>query len=94
MNNKKQTGVVPVNKNGITEFAQHILDDGQNIRPFHNYLSETFDGIKNTPLSFDGVVFKDRIEFYKHLQGCLDLMIKTTEEWKSDAPAQYEQSNN
>jgi len=90
---KQSTMGCNLNENGITDFAQYILDDGQSLRPFHNYISETFDGVKQKELSFEGITFTDRIEFYKHIIGCLEFMIQSTNEWKLDCEEEYLESN-
>ena len=79
----------------MNELAKIVLEDGQEIRPFHNYLSETFDSLKNKKLNFEGKEFKDRIEFYKFLRdSVLYVSIKTAEQWKEENPEEYNLANN
>jgi hypothetical protein len=78
----------------MNELAKTVIEDGQELRPFHNYLSETFDGIKNKKLNFEGTEFKDRIEFYKFLRdSVLFVLINSAEQWKLDEPEEYELGN-
>ncbi len=73
------------------ELAQLIIDDGQPIRAIHNYLMDTFDGIKHQEL-FDRE-FVDRIRFVEFVKAVCPLIISSLEEWKKDDPEQYELQN-
>ena len=61
-----------------TEMANYIIDDGQSIRGVFNYLSQTFDGIKDVEL-FDGK-FKTREEFYGFVKEVCDMMLEANRE--------------
>jgi len=77
----------------MNELAKRVLEDGQDIRPFYNYLSETYDEIKNKDLFPEGG-FTDRIGFYKHLRDVvLPSMISGAEAWKEDDIKEYTESN-
>ena len=78
----------------MNELAKTVIEDGQDIRPFHNYLSETYDGLKNVNMDFGGRKFTDRVEFYKFLRDeVLYVLISSTESWKLDNPEEYEIEN-
>jgi len=61
----------------ITELAEDALDDGQSIRPFWNYLSKTFDGIKGKEFEFEQITFNEPEVFYEHLIDVLKMMIES-----------------
>lgn len=71
------------------QLAKIVIKDGQSIRPFHNYLNETYDQLKGHTLSFEGVTFDDRIEYLKHLQGVVIGMIEMAEEFKKENLEEY-----
>ena len=71
------------------QLAQIVIEDGQSIRPFHNYLNETYDQLKGHTLSFEGVTFDDRIEYLKHLQGVVQGMIEMAQEYKKENKEEY-----
>jgi hypothetical protein len=76
----------------MTELANTIIEDGQPLRAIHNYLSETFDGIKQQEL-FDRT-FTDRIEFIKFIQEVVcPVMITSIGEWKLHEPEEYKKAN-
>ena len=64
----------------MTELANCIIEDGQPLRAVQNYLSNTFDEIKDREL-FDRT-FTDRVEFIKFIQDavCPMLIEAITEE--------------
>jgi len=71
------------------QLAKLVIEDGQSIRPFHNYLNQTYDQIKGHTLSFEGVTFDDRIEYLKHLQEVVITMIKIAEDFKKENLEEY-----
>ena len=74
------------------ELATLITDDGQPIRAIHNYLMDTFDGIKHEEL-FDRTI-KDRIQFIQFIQNTIcPSIISSLEEWRLDHPEEYELNN-
>jgi hypothetical protein len=75
----------------MNELAKAIIEDGQSVRAVHNYLSETFDGIKQKEI-FDNK-FTDRIEFAKFVQGVCSVMIESFEAWKESEPEEYLEAN-
>jgi hypothetical protein len=75
------------------QLSKIVIEDGQSIRPFHNYLNETYDQLAGKELSFEGVVFNDRIEYLNHLKGVVELMIKQAEEFKKEDLEGYLESN-
>ncbi len=80
----------------MKELTKIALNDGQDIRPFHNYISEVYSEIKGKNLSpdYDGRIFNDRIEFYKFLRDeVLEFMIRCSEDIKKDQPADYMEEN-
>ena len=79
-------------ENNKTQLANEIIEGGQPLREIHNYLSETYDGIKHIEL-FDRT-FTDRIEFIKFIQKVVcPMMIESLEEWKLDQPEEYNNRN-
>ena len=68
----------------ITEFAHYILQDRQPVRAIPNYLHQTFDGLNETTLSAEGVIFDDRIAFYEHIISCLQQAISAEQERQLD----------
>lgn len=76
----------------MTELSKIIIEDGQPLRAIHNYLLETFDGVKQKEL-FDRT-FTDKIEFIRFIQdGVCPMMIEVLEEIKLDSPKEYQKSN-
>jgi hypothetical protein len=61
----------------MNELSTIALQDGQIIRPFYNYLQETFEQIKGKEFTFDEVKFENEREFYTHLKGVINLMLST-----------------
>ena len=57
----------------MTELAKYIIEDGQPLRAVQNYLSSTFDGIKDKEL-FDRT-FTDRTEFIKFIKDAVCPML-------------------
>jgi hypothetical protein len=69
----------------VTEMAMYALDDRQAIRPFWNYIANTFDGLKDKEWNNEeGLKFTDRIEFYTFLKQTLEWMIQVAEEEAKD----------
>jgi hypothetical protein len=79
-------------ENKKNELAELIIDDSQPLRAIHNYLMDTFDGVKHEEL-FDRT-FTDRIRFVEFIQNTVcPAMISALEEWKLDLPEEYESNN-
>jgi hypothetical protein len=79
-------------KNTKTQLANEIIEGGQPLREIQNYLSETYDDIKQVEL-FDRT-FTDRIQFIKFIQEVVcPSMIKSLEEWKLDQLKEYNKVN-
>jgi hypothetical protein len=76
----------------MNELAKAIIEDGQSVRAVQNYLSETFDGVKQKEI-FDNK-FTDRIEFAKFVQGVCSILIESCEAWKESEPEEYLEANN
>lgn len=68
---------IPLGKKGMNELAIEALEDGQDIRPFWNYLYNTFEGIQGKRFTFNDTVFNDQEVFYKHLIDVLKMMIES-----------------
>jgi hypothetical protein len=76
----------------MTELAETIIEDGQALRAIHNYLSKTFDGVKQQEL-YD-ITFTDRIEFIQFIQDVVcPVMISSISEWKLDEEEEYLKKN-
>jgi hypothetical protein len=76
----------------MNQLAKIIIEDGQPLRAIHNYLYETFDGVKTIEL-FDRT-FTDRIEFIEFIQNVVcPCILSGLNEFKLDDPKLYEQSN-
>lgn len=55
----------------MTELAKLAIEDGQSVRPFINYLSQTFQDLKSKTFSFSGEVYKTEVEFINALSEVL-----------------------
>lgn len=75
------------------QLADIAIQDGQNLRPFADFLSVLYDEIKGREFSFDETIFTDRIEFYEHIKGVCEYLIESGNEWKFDQPEEYTKAN-
>lgn len=75
------------------ELADYAIEDGQMIRPFHNFFSELYDEIKGREFNFEQGKFTDRIDFLKHLAYCAEFAAQSTQVWKDDEPEEYQKIN-
>jgi len=60
------------------QFAKEILEDGQDFRPYYNYLLDTYESLKGKQLEF-GLVFNSFTDFLNHIKACCDFGIQINE---------------
>jgi hypothetical protein len=61
------------------QLAEEVIRDGQSVRPFYVYFIESYVQLKGKPLEFDGTTFTSEEEYYNHLIGVLEMLIKDVE---------------
>ena len=57
----------------MTELAKLAIEDGQTVRPFINYLSETFNDLKGKKFSFSGEVYENEVQFINAISEVLNI---------------------
>lgn len=57
----------------MTELAKLAIEDGQSVRPFINYFSQTFQDLKGKTFSFSGEVYETDVEFINALSEVLEI---------------------
>lgn len=68
----------------ITEMASIALDDGQITRSIWNYLTKTFEGLKNEQFTFDDYAFTDLESFLTEVKVTCDMIINAEKEIRKD----------
>ena len=84
---------LPEHKKNMNALAKQVIEDGQDLRPFNNYISECYDDLKGKELNIESITFNDRITFYKHIKSVIEWMIQHEEDFKKDKLEEYLANN-
>lgn len=70
-----------------TEMAIEAIQDGQQMRFIWNYLSNTYEGIKDNVFEYEDFKFKDELDFFEYVKYVCECVIQTIKNDQEDGKA-------